>query len=150
MAEFTAVDLLAFAKVRYGEAVLRTRMRGTAGDPVAADAELTKISESVVGRIRSAAQSSVGWPVLVTANVLQRALELFNWRTLAGYEQVSSTQRDIGRAAEKFFDDLAEGEEAWGVAGSTDTSSPHPLAARDRDGNALLGSVSDRRNLFGE
>jgi len=117
MAEFTSADLLGYAKKRYLEDILRARMTGARGNAEFADVELTKIAESVVGRIRNAAQASVGWPVLVTANVLQRALELFNWRTQQGLEAVSIDQRKIGEAAEKFFDDLAEGGEAWDPVG---------------------------------
>jgi len=151
MSEFTGSDLLDYAKKRYLEQVLRDRMRGAAGDTAKADIELLKIAESVVGRVRSAAQISVGWPVLVTANVLQHALELFNWRTFQGLDSIGVDQRKIGEAAEKFFDDLGQGAEAWGIESVADVGTPPtPAAARARDGSALIDTLSDRRNLFGE
>ncbi len=149
MAEFAAADLLTQAKLRYKEAILRNRMRGAA-DATAADAELTKIAESVIGRVRSAAQASVGWPVLVTANVLQRAMELFNWRTLNGQEVVSQDQRRVGESAEAYFNRLEDGSEAWGIESSADVSPSKPIAARSRDGSALISSLSDRRNIYDE
>jgi hypothetical protein len=151
MAEFTGSDLLTYAKARYLQQVLRDRIAGAAGDNTLADLELLKIAESVVGRVRSAAQISVGWPVVVTANVLQHALELFNWRTLQGREAIAADQRKIGEAAEKFFDDLGQGAEAWGVESAADVGTPPaPVAARARDGSALIGTISDRPNLFEE
>ncbi len=165
MSDFASADLLAYGKARYLETVLRNRMRGAAGDEDAADIELSKIAESVIARVRSAAQVSVGWPLPEVdpdtsvayraawpKNLLQHALELFNWRTLAGFEQVSPDQRKIGEAAEAYFDALADGSEAWGIATSGDTGVPLPVAARDRAGNANIAGLGiyDRRNLFGE
>jgi len=151
MAEFTSANLLEYAKARYGEAVLRQAIQGAGGDTGLADIELQKIAESVIGRVRSAAQASgVGWPVVVTANVLQRALELFRWRTLAGYELVSTDLRKTGEAAERYFDDLAESAEAWGIDSTADVGPAIPLAARDRAGDALISSIENRRNLLDE
>lgn len=163
MADFAASDLVTLAKARYGEAVLRSNMRGAGGDSTLADAELLEISYSVMERVRNVAQVSVGWPLPGTnpdtgipykeawpANVLQHSLELFRWRTLSTMENISADQRKIGEAAEKFFDGLEEGVDAWGIGGSSDAAPSQPLMARARDGSAIMGGITDRRNLLDE
>lgn len=161
MNDFSAEDLLEFAKSRYGEDVLRRRMLGAGGDVGNADEELLEIAQGVVDRVRIAAQQSVGWPFpgkdpdtdvayrkVWPKNLFQRTLELFNWRTLDGQESISTDQRKIGEAAEAYFSGLASGSGSWGIFGSTDAGSPAPIAARNRDGSSNLGSVPDRRNLL--
>jgi hypothetical protein len=161
---FDADALLALAKARYGEAQLRDRMRGAAGNASAADAELLAIAASVVSRVKNAAVQ-VGWPLpgrwpadspnagelfadAWPENLLQNALDLFNWRTLSGLEGASDSQRHVGQSAERFFDAVEKGGSALGVGGPTDTATPAPVAARNRAGDALIPGPADRSNVL--
>jgi len=160
------------AKARFGEAILRTRMRGAGGDPDAADLELVKIANGVISRVQDAA-ASVGWPLpgvwpagsvdddgttdlsgvaykdVWPKNLLQNALDLFNWRTLSGQEGASDNQRKTGQAAEKWFTAVEMGGASIGVGGATDTATPAPISARDRCGKSLVAGVPDQENVLG-
>lgn len=161
MADFSPEGLLAAAKARYKEQVLRDRMTGAGGNGPLADAQLLEIARSVLARVKAVAQMSVGWPlpgvdpdtsiayrVTWPKNVLQKALELFAWRTFAGFEGISMDQRKVGEAAEAFFKGLISGAEAWGIASDSDVGSPAPASARDRQGKALIAGIPDRSNAL--
>lgn len=140
-----------------------------------ADVELLKIAASVIGRVQAAARASVGWPLQGTwpagsldetltppandiggvaysdrwpTELLQRALELFNWRTQAQLEQVSDHAMQIGRTAEKYFDQVESGGISLNLGIDTDVGDPEPLAARDRSGAALRDGYTDRSNVL--
>jgi hypothetical protein len=157
---YGASDLLEAAKSRFDETVLRNRMRGALSSIDDADSELLEIAESVVSRVQAAVTASIGWPLPGTsedgvafaeawpADLLQRALDLFNWRTLSGLETVADQQLRIGMAAEKYFDMVQAGSVGLGLGVSVDLSPPSPLAARTRDGSSNIGTVSDRVNAL--
>jgi hypothetical protein len=172
MADFSASDLVTAAKARFGEATLRARIRGAAGDTVAADFELVRIANGVIARAIDAAVQ-IGWPLpgvwppgsldddgttdisgvpysqIWPKNLLQHALDLFNWRTLSGLEGASDNQRKTGAAAEHFFEQVEMGATSIGVGGPTDTATPEPLAARDRCGRTnLLDGSQDKANVL--
>jgi hypothetical protein len=165
---FTPQQLVAAAKTRYGASILQGRMRGAAGNSTAADAELVKIANGVISRIIAACAPSVGWPLpgvwpagsvdddgvtnisgtpytnIWPKNLLQVALDLFNWRTLSGLDEASSQQRLTGQAAEQFFQSVEEGTIGLGLSVNTEVSPPEPFAARNRDGTSNVDDVPDR------
>jgi len=173
---FAASDLVDIAKERFGESVLRERMRGASGVDqnaidAAADLELTKIATSVISRVQAACVQ-VGWPLPGSwpagsvdydgstdisgtlyadrwpDNLLQVALDLFQWRTLSGNEGISDAMRQVGKAAEAFFVGVQSGAISLGIGGKTDTATPEPVAARDRCGKSLVAGVPDRTNVL--
>jgi len=161
LSDFTASALLALAKARYGEQILRNRMAGAGGDGTKADAELLTIAEGVVSRVQAAAQTSVGWPLpgadpdsetpwreAWPKNLLQQALVLFDWRTRAGFEAVSIDQRKIGETAEAYFVALGAQEQDWGLQGPTDVEGPQIRIARQRDGSSTITRIPDGRNTL--
>jgi hypothetical protein len=173
MAAFSAAALVTKAKSRYGAAVLEGRMRGAGGNATNADIELGAIAGSVISRVAAACLPSVGWPLPGTwpagsladdgitsiagtaytdiwpENLLQMALDLFNWRTVSGLDSASSNQRAVGQMAEKFFTDLEMGAIALGIGGASDvTASDLPLTARNRDGSSNDSNSSDTENLL--
>jgi len=154
MADFASADLLVLAKARYGDATLRNRMRGAQGDGGLADVELLAIADSVYARVVDAARRNVGWPFPAPynetwpANLLQRALDLFNWRTISGLEGTSDSQRKVGEAAEAWFTKAELGGVSLGVGGpDTDSATAEPVAARARDGSSTIGQ-DDRENVL--
>ena len=167
---FTAEAFLAIAEERYGQAVLRDRMRG-GSTTQEKDTELLRVAFSVLGRVQVAASASCGWPLpgvwpsgsvdaadndisglaysdIWPADLLQRALDLFNWRTLAGLEQASDNQRRVGQAAEKYFDSLENGSLSLGLGVPADEKSGTPIAARNRDGSSNVSGVCDQENVL--
>lgn len=169
---FSSADLVTAAKARFGDAALRERMRG-ATDSTTQNVELRKIAAGVISRIESAARGSgIGWPLpgswpegsvaadgttdvsgelyanLWPGDLLQNALDLFNWRTLSGWESVSDAQRRVGKAAEDFFSEVESGGAGFGLAVIEEPSSPMPLAARNRDGTSNLAEVPDQENTL--
>jgi hypothetical protein len=163
MSDFSPQDLVIEAKSLYGETTLRNRVYPDAPTPPDADKELLRIARTVVSRVAAAAESSVGWPLPGTwpegslnvaavdisgtpysqiwpDDLLQRALELFNFRTYSGMEgDFPQKVGDEGKAAEQFFMSLAKGAIGLGLGVDTDTATPEPMAARDRQGRNLLG-----------
>ncbi len=163
MSDFSPQNLVEEAKRLYGEDTLRTRVYPDAPAPEDADRELLRIARTVVSRVAAAAGSGVGWPLpgvwpegsvniddvsiagkayreIWPDDLLQRALELFNFRTYGGFEgDVAPKIRDEGAAAEKFFLNLAKGVIGLGLGVDTDVSSARPISARDRQGRNLLG-----------
>jgi len=171
MSDFSAPNLLAAAKARYGEKKLQERIRGAVGDATKADTELTRIAQSVISRARAALQKSGRWPIIGTwpdgskdaagtdisgeryaeiwpPNLLENALELFNWRTLTGLEQTSTQQQKVGAAAEKFFSDIDSGDMPLGIGGDFDVVAPAPFAARNRDGSSNVPGIPNVDNLL--
>lgn len=171
MAEFSAGALLAIAKKRFGEDVLRNRMRGSVAAHDDQDRELRRIALSVLGRVEAAVTPSVGWPIpgswpsgtfdendddlfgipyrdLWPYDLLQHALELFNWRTLSGMEEVSDQARRIGVAAERYFDELQKGIIGLGAVGILDVVGSETLVARNRDGSSNIGNVPGVQNTL--
>lgn len=154
MADFSAEDLVDLAKKRYGAAILRTRMRGAGGDATLADAELLAIATSVFSRVKVAASAQNSWPFSALyaeawpENLLQNAMDLFNWRTLSGLDSASENQRLVGKAAEDYFQKVQSGAIPLGVGGDRDTSTPTPVAARGRDGSSNLTGIPDRENTL--
>jgi hypothetical protein len=168
---FSANDFVDIAKSRFGEDVLRSRMRGARGDSGAADLELTRIAAGVIARVMDACVQ-VGWPIPGTwptgsfdedgtkldgqfyadvwpRNLLQNALDLFNWRTVSGLDGVSDNQRRVGVAAETYFNKVELGASSIGVGGATDTATPAPVAARSRSGGTNLADGSqDKQNVL--
>lgn len=154
MADFASDDLLALAVLRYRQDVLRNRMRGAEGNATAADLELQAIADAVFATVKASTMHfGIGWPMPAPYNeswpsqLLQRALELFNWKTLAGTEAVSPEQVRIGVAAEAYFGRLAQGGEPLGIGGPGDAGERKAYAARDREGSSLIGQ-KDRRNVL--
>jgi len=153
---FDAAALLDLAKARYGEDILRNRMRGADGDGTFADAELLAIAESVISRVQSAAVAQVGWPFpspydeTWPADLLQNALVLFNWRTLAGNEGSSENQTTAGKAAEAYFQKVQNGALSIGIGGDRDTQTPELVSARSRSGANLTtdAGTCDRENVL--
>ena len=166
MADFSSADLVTAAKTRFGESVLRNRMRGASGT-TAQDLELTKIAGGVIGRVRDAAVQ-VGWPLpgnwpagsvddddsdiggtpyseIWPKNLLQKALDIFNWRTVSGLDATSESQRKVGLDAERWFDSVEAGGNSLGVGGSADTARPVPVSARNRAGEALTTECGETR-----
>lgn len=166
---FEAQDLVDIAKRRFGETKLRERMRSD--DASDADDQLLRIAQSVLSRVQAAASTSVGWPFPGTwpdgsfdgvgedisnepytdvwpENLLQNALDLFQWRTVAGLEQATDNQRRVGVAAEAYFVAVGSGEIGLGLASTTEAGSPGFLAARNRDGSSNIGSVPDQDNAL--
>lgn len=160
MADFGAAGLLEQANQRFGQPQLRLRMRGALTSTVLADAELLDIAASVVSRAQVAAAASVGWPLpgQNDANVpyreawpsdfLQRALDLFKYRTGAGLEEMSDHERRMGTAAEKYFDEVQKGVIGVGIGGATDVGPASPSMARERDGRSNIYGVPDQENSF--
>jgi len=169
---FSPSDFLDRAFTRYGEQVLRDRMRGANGDPDTADRELYRIAKSVFGRVQAACTPSIGWPLPgvwpagsleddgTTSiageayadrwpdNLLQNALDLFNWRTVAGLDAASDNQRQVGKLAEAYFAAVETGSLTVGIGGDTDVSEPLPAVARNRDGSSNVSGVPDRENTL--
>lgn len=171
---YSPTDFLERAFTRYNETVLRNRMRGAQGDADTADRELYRIAKSVFGRVQEACASSVGWPLPGTwpagstdddgttsiagtayserwpDNLLQRALDLFNWRTVAGLDEASDNQRKVGQDAEKWFTDLENGNVALGLAGdgASENGTGEPVAARERNGDSNVTGACDKPNLL--
>ena len=160
MADFGATGLLEQAKQRFGENQLQLRMRGALTDDTLANAELLEIADSVVGRARVAAAASVGWPLpgqdaggtpyreKWPTDFLQRALDLFKYRTGAGLEEMSDHERRMGTAAEKYFDEVQKGVIGVGIGGATDVGPASPTSARDRSGKSNVAGVPDQENSF--
>ena len=163
---FGAPELLAVAKKRFGEDILRSRMLGSAATASDQDRELTRIALSVVGRVQAAVTPSVGWPIPEVwpvgsldengnnlggvafkdrwpYDLLQHALELFNWRTLSGSQEVSEQQRRIGAMAERYFDELARGLISLGIGGMLEVAGAEVLIARNRDGSSNIAGIPD-------
>jgi hypothetical protein len=175
VAAFDSQGLVAAAKKRYGEAFLREMIRGSrfaADDDAAddaADAELLEIARSVLDRAQTALQTEQGWPLPgkwpagakdaaggdITGQpyadrwpfeLFQKSLELFYYRVLAPGETISSNERDLGKAAEKYFDRLEEGA-PLGIGGATDVSAPLVRTVRDRSGRSNVPGIEDRTAL---
>lgn len=168
---FSSADLVTAAKARFGDAQLRSRMRGATSD-ANANVELTKIAAAVIGRVQDAATPQVGWPLpgswpegsldddgvtnisgVLYANkwpktLYQKALDLFNWWTVSGHEATSDNQRRVGKMAEDWFDSVETGGAGLGLAVLSEPSGPVPIAARDRDGLSLLPGVPDQENVL--
>lgn len=170
---FTAAQFVAIAKTRYGEVVLRTRMRGSVTDTTAADTELKRIANGVIGRVQDAVGATIGWPIPGTwptgskdddstdiggtayadvwpKNLLQMAMDLFNWRTVSGLDQSSDNIRRAGMAAEAYFEKVESGELGIGISTGTGPTSPgEPMSARARDGSSnISGGGDDRDHLL--
>lgn len=168
MADFTAEALVENAKARFGETVLRNRIRGALGNASDADLELMKIALSVISTIGAAlAASTVGWPLPgvwpagsedgegtdisgdgyseVWPFALQEtALNLFNYRTWDGYNDVPGIIRDLGGAASKFLGGINAGTIVLDLGEATDIVPPEPMKARNRDGTSNVAGVSNR------
>lgn len=168
---FKAEDFVDIAKDRYGEAVLRERMRGARGDTDKADGQLLTIANGVIARVQDAIVGSVGWPLPGTwpagsedddgtpiagtayadiwpKNLLQKALDLFNWRTVSGLDEASENQRRVGKMAEDYFDGVESGANGIGILTTTDLTTAAPIAARNRDGSSNVAGVPDQENIL--
>ncbi|MDQ5870604.1 MAG: hypothetical protein M3547_00140 [Acidobacteriota bacterium] len=157
--DFGAEELLEQAQERFGKNQLRLRMRGAPTESLADD-ELLDIAESVVGRAQVAAAASVGWPLpgqptggppyreKWPADFLQRALDLFKYRTGAGLEEMSEHERRMGTAAERYFDEVQKGVVGVGIGGTTDVGPASPSMARERGGRSNVSGVPDQENSF--
>ena len=155
-----AAELVTAAKARFGEAVLRGRMRGAIvpGDQAAtneaADAELEKIAAGVISRVQVAAASQGGWPfpepyaTTWPDNLLQNALDLFNWRSVSGLDGVADNFRTVGKMAESYFDQVQQGGISLGIGTAGDAASPEFVNARNRDGSSNLSGIQDQDNAL--
>lgn len=170
---FSAQRLLEFAYARFGEEALQQRV-AAGKEQSAKEMELLKIARSVISRVQGAAEQADSWPLpgdwpmdsvspidgetdisgipfadMWPADLLQRALELFDWRTYQGLEVIPQAKVTMGKAAETYFFNVARGIEALTVGGLGEPTSGAPLASRDRSGAALLNDGSrDRRNVL--
>ena len=159
MADFSASDLYTAAVARYRQDVLRNRMRGAAGNSNDADKELLRLANATFSQVAAAASTFFGWPLsgLWPAGsvdqdgssdisgkkysevwpfiLFQKALELFNWKTLAGLENVSIAQQKVGASVEAWFSRLSQGGEPLGTGTTFDVGERAPISARDRQGN---------------
>lgn len=168
MADFTAEALVENAKARFGETILRNRIRGALGNASDADLELMKIALSVISTIGAAlAASTVGWPLPGTWGVgstdgegldisglgyrevwpfalQETALNLFNYRTWDGYSDVPGIIRDLGGAATKFLGGINAGTIVLDLGEAADIARPDLIAAMQRDGTSNLASVESR------
>jgi hypothetical protein len=170
---FSAEDLLYAAKQRFGEEILRARVapQGSEGDK---ETELLKIARSVVARVQGAAEQADSWPLpgrwpvdsvspidgttdisdvpfqyVWPDDLMQRALDLFDWRTYQGLEVIPQSKVSAGKEAEKYFFNVSRGIEALAVGGPGEPSSGRPLVSRDRQGRTLIADGSyDRLNVL--
>lgn len=170
MSDFAAQDLVDAASKVFGEAQLRDRV-APRGDKTAKDRELLRIASSVVSAFAGAAGQSVGWPLpglwpplsadadgndisgrpyreVWPANMLQKALEIFNARTYMALEVVPDQMRRTVTAVEKWLFDFARGSVALSIGGDTDTSSPSPESTHDRQGHNLLADGAADHDLL--
>lgn len=157
---FTATEFLTLAKARYGEAILRGRMRGAIvpGDQnatnAAADTELEKIASGVISRVQAAATAQGGWPFPTPYddtwpdNLLQNALDLFNWRTVSGLEGTADNFRTVGKMAESYFDQVQQGGISLGIGTPGDKATPEFVNARNRDGSSNISGICDTENAL--
>lgn len=162
MANVAAVDLLAAAKLRFGEDALRSHL--VSGDNAARDAELLKIAAAVLNTVQASCQAFIGWPIpgswpagsvsyvdgttdisshpyseVWPADLWNHALGLINWRTYDGFDDVSKEVVTIGQSHEKYFLQLNQGAVSLGIAGDTDGGvAPKFVSSRDRFGRNLL------------
>jgi hypothetical protein len=168
---FGAAELFAAAQKRYDTLVLRQRVPGASD--AAKDLELVKIARGVVRRVEAAAQKSVGWPlpgVWPTGStdpadnttdisgaayadhwpedLLQHALELFDFRCYAGFEAPPTEKRKLSEAAEKYFQLVQDGAMPLGLAVDTESGGSVPFATRNRDGSSNLPEVPDMDNVL--
>jgi hypothetical protein len=168
--DFSAETLVENAKARFGETVLHNRIRGALGIAADADIELMKIALSVISTIAAGlAASTVGWPLPGTwpagstnaegndisglgyrevwPFALQEvALNLFNFRTWDGYNDVPGIIRDLGGAAAKFLTSISTGTVVLDLGELSDPGRPEILMARDRSGKSFVDGVPDREN----
>lgn len=171
MADFSAADLLASAKLRYGERTLRSKIRGAEGPTQdlsddAADLELLKIARGVIGKVEVSLQGAGGWPIpgvwpagtvdesdapiggtayreLWPYDLKEKALALL-WARCAQGEQMSLEEQRLLSSVEKYFDRLEEGGVALGIGGETDVGAPLVKTVRDRSGHSNLSGLEDR------
>ena len=172
MADFSAADLVTAAKARFGEKVLREKMRGSESDWERADIELRKIGAAVISRLQASIGASVGWPLpgewpvgstdpdgtdiagtpyseIWPPLVLELALWIFNKWAASGYSEIPKNIEMLGTLAEKYLDQVQAGAVGVSIGGTTDVTVPEPLAARSRDGAALISTITDRDNTLG-
>jgi hypothetical protein len=171
---FSAADLIAAAEARFGAAALRLRVNGA--NDAEKDLELAKVAGSVISRVQAAAQVAGSWPLTGTwpagsvdpadgttdisgtpysdiwpPDLLQRALDLFDWRTYSTLEVVPDSKVTLGKQAEQYFLNVARGVDSLGIGAPADRAPSVPLSTRARDGSTLMGDGSaDRRNVLDE
>lgn len=168
----TPNDIFDAAVLRYGAPQLRNRMRG-APDDGNADLELLKIAHSVFNRVQGAASQSIGWPLpgrwpdgsisptdgstdisdhtydeIWPADLMERALQLFNGRTFTGMDQVPPEQMKVWKAAETWFDDFQSGAAPIGIISPTAPRGLRAAATRDRSGRSNVPGVSDTTTIY--
>jgi hypothetical protein len=157
-----ASDLLAAAIARFGQSPLEQRVApGASG--AAKEIQLTMIAQSAISAIQGALQASSGWPIQGTwpagsvspldgttdvggelyqdvwpADLVEQALQLFDFRTYAGLEIIPAEKLKIGTMAAKYLVDLARGAVGISTGTTTDISVAVPIAARGRDGTNQL------------
>jgi hypothetical protein len=114
-------------------------------DPGGVDAEAPDPSQA------DAATDSVAgkpyrevWP----QDLLQHALELFNWRTQSGLDRIPDQALRVGQLAEKFFDKLEAGNVSIGTGTPGDIVDSPVLIARNRDGTSNIAGIPDRRTML--
>lgn len=170
---FSPADLLAAAEARFGQAVLRQRV-APGGTASVKELELAKIARGVIARVQGAAEQADSWPLpgvwppgsvspadgttsiagqayadIWPDDLMQRALDLFDYRAYGGLEAVPASKVTMGKAAEQYFFNVARGVEALTVGGSGEPTSAHPTASRDRMGNSLVADTSmPRKNVL--
>jgi hypothetical protein len=172
MADFSAADLVTAAKSRFGEKVLREKMRGAESDFEKADIELRKIGAAVISRIQASVGASVGWPLpgewpdgsvdpdgedisgtpyseIWPPLVLEFALWIFNKWAASGYSEIPKNIEMLGTLAEKYLEQVQAGAVGVSIGGTTDVTVPEPLMARDREGISRVAGVPDRDNTLG-
>lgn len=168
----TPADLFDAAMLRYSQSVLRTRMRG-APDAANQDIELKKIAATVFNRVAAAASVSIGWPLpgqwpvgslspldgvtdisgqpytdFWPAELWERALQLFNFWTMAGMDNISSGQVKKGEQTERWFTDLERGGVPLLIGGRTDAGPRRAFSSRDRSGRALVAGLRDTDTVY--
>ncbi len=166
MADYSAQDLVADAKARHGESILRTRMRGAGGDADLQDLELVKIAQGVISSFQAVLLAIGQWPLPGTwpdgsldadgtdlsgvaysevwpFALQERALDIFNFRSFGTYSEIPKDVRDIGLSGEKFLVNVQAGTVPIEVGTATNVSPPETLIARKRDGTSNFESIPD-------
>jgi hypothetical protein len=171
MSDFSAQNLVDAAAARFGLKVLREKIQGAESDWEKADIQLRQIGAGVISRVQASVGASVGWPLpgtwpdgSVDANgtdisgksysevwpplLLELALWIFRKWTVAGLAEIPKGIETLGTLAENYLDQVQAGSAAVNVGGSTDVTVPSPTSARDREGRALVGGITDRASTI--
>jgi hypothetical protein len=84
------------------------------------------------------------WP----QDLLQHALDLFNWRTQSGLDRISDQALRVGQMTEKWFEKLEAGSVSLGTGTAGDVADSPILLGRNRDGTSNIEGIPDRRTML--